>query len=563
MTLRQALFWGGLALLAGLAAPAAAHDSAAHGTKAATVYPTLKSRGVVGKAMVDNVSMTTAARNTIYSCQWSRGTAGYGFSWVNTTTQALSFAGKPIVEGSVEWTSYYKSMASGSTLQVGSNGLPNHLTGTFPVSSSTEAGQPQYHPNPGSISAKRLYADLPLNPTYSATPNCIGGIVGFLFTGALLFNALDADGRDAVANEMTDQCEGHPNDTSYHYHHLTNCYTDSTSGHSVQVGWALDGFGIYGPKGESGATLTNADLDECHGHTHGVTQADGTTKTVYHYHGNEEFPYVVGCFRGTRSASERSLVQTTTPANGFWYTSTASGRGFGIEVQGSSMFFGIYTYDATGADIWYVGNCMLGAATCSGQLQGYAGGTTFANLGGTASAPAATASPASYTLTVTSASAITVTITPASGSPTTYALTRFPIDGATVAGAPSWAPVSGWWWAPAYSGTGWFIESQGSVVQNGTTYSRFFAVGYAYGSTGAAGQANWYGGSGLYTNTTASASMWQGTLNEFTGGPTLTGASGTIRATDRGPATIRFSSTTTGTVILPNGQAIAIQRFQF
>ena len=66
-----------------------------------------------------------------------------------------------------------------------------------------------------------------------------------------------------VEDEIQDLCEGHPGETgTYHYHHLTNCFTDSTSGHSGQVGWALDGYVIYGPKGTSGSTITNAQVDE-------------------------------------------------------------------------------------------------------------------------------------------------------------------------------------------------------------------------------------------------------------------------------------------------------------
>ena len=240
-----------------------------------TSYTTFKAQGATGIAAVDGVSMRSAARNTIYHCRFTVAESGYGFSWVSSSN-VISFSGKPIVEGSNTWTSQVREVTSGSTRYLGGNGLPNHYTGTFPVSSSSEAGQAIYHPNPSSMAVSRRYAELPADPVYSSTPTCVSGEVGFLFTGGMLFDALDADGRDAVANEIQDLCEGHPETTgTYHYHQLTNCFTDSTSGHSVQVGWALDGFGIYGPKGESGTTITNAELDECHGHQHSVTQADG------------------------------------------------------------------------------------------------------------------------------------------------------------------------------------------------------------------------------------------------------------------------------------------------
>jgi hypothetical protein len=64
------------------------------------------------------------------------------------------------------------------------------------------------------------------------------------------------------------------------------------------VGYARDGFGIYGNQGVNGVALTNADLDVCHGHTHAIT-VNGATVTQYHYHATKEYPYTLGCFRGT------------------------------------------------------------------------------------------------------------------------------------------------------------------------------------------------------------------------------------------------------------------------
>jgi hypothetical protein len=84
----------------------------------------------------------------------------------------------------------------------------------------------------------------------------------------------------------------------YHYHNLSPCATDAALGHSALVGYALDGFGIYGHHGENGKALTNADLDVCHGHTHEI-EWDGKTVEMFHYHATAEFPYTVSCFRGT------------------------------------------------------------------------------------------------------------------------------------------------------------------------------------------------------------------------------------------------------------------------
>ena len=81
--------------------------------------------------------------------------------------------------------------------------------------------------------------------------------------------------------------------------------------HSPLVGYIADGFGIYGNLGEHGEPLTNSDLDECHGHTHAIPDAheihghsragSGSDAAVvrYHYHQTQEFPYTIGCYKGT------------------------------------------------------------------------------------------------------------------------------------------------------------------------------------------------------------------------------------------------------------------------
>jgi len=47
-----------------------------------------------------------------------------------------------------------------------------------------------------------------------------------------------------------------------------------------------------------GRELTNADLDECHGRASEVLW-DGSRVRIYHYVLTREYPYTIGCFRGT------------------------------------------------------------------------------------------------------------------------------------------------------------------------------------------------------------------------------------------------------------------------
>ncbi len=81
-------------------------------------------------------------------------------------------------------------------------------------------------------------------------------------------------------------------------------FKPDANGNAPLVGYALDGFGIYGPY-ENGRQLTSADLDACHGKT-SVVNWDGRKVKMYHYVATVDFPYTVGCMRG---AYDRSLVR--------------------------------------------------------------------------------------------------------------------------------------------------------------------------------------------------------------------------------------------------------------
>lgn len=233
----------------------------------------------------------------VFSCQTQfngGGATGTG-NWMNGdgTWDATK---KAVVDGSVMWPHSFTISALGDQRVFTGNDLPDHPTGTFPISSSDDAYAIDRNPN--SIREQTVTLTLPANPTVAAQANCIGGEVGIMLSGVVIFNAFDAEGRDAGAHEVQDSCDGHPQSSGfYHYHTLSDCFQDTATGHSALMGYAFDGFGIYGYYGEDGKELTNADLDECHGHTHAI-EWDGQVVEMYHYHATHEFPYTVGCFKG-------------------------------------------------------------------------------------------------------------------------------------------------------------------------------------------------------------------------------------------------------------------------
>lgn len=246
-------------------------------------------------------SKTTPAIGSVYVCYdtTSNGGASAKGPWFNADGSTWNSLSKISVQGAVSWTSSFL-VSLGANLGITGNGLPSTPTGTFPISPSDPAFQ--YDHNPNSIQVANIAWGLPANPVVAAQPSCTTlGAIGVLLDGARLFNADDGGHRDAVAWEIQDACQGHPQGNGqYHHHSISSCLSqkDVAGQHSPLVGYIADGFGIYGNQGENGKPLTNADLDECHGHTHALN-INGVTVNQYHYHKTKEFPYTIGCFKGT------------------------------------------------------------------------------------------------------------------------------------------------------------------------------------------------------------------------------------------------------------------------
>ena len=225
------------------------------------------------------------------------------------------YTAKAIVDGEIQWAQHaFTITLEGDTRLLQTNDLPDHPTGVFPIAPSDDAYA--YDRNPNRITEQALIM-LPANPTPANIASCLApGAVAVLDSGVVVYDALDALTRDAVAHETQDGCQGHPQiEGQYHYHSLSECIDDAGEGHSARVGYAMDGFGLYGVRGEDGAPLTNTDLDECHGHTHEI-EWDGQMVTMYHYHATYEYPYTVGCFRGTPALTAAPMGGGQQPAGG-------------------------------------------------------------------------------------------------------------------------------------------------------------------------------------------------------------------------------------------------------
>jgi len=289
-----------LGVAIGVAGLAACSDSVGGGSASGEIDATQLPLG-------DGKFLTSPRQGYVYSCitQFNGLGALRDGPWIDETAHTWDATHKISVLGSVAWPAQFAVKQMSLELELSGDGLPSNPTGVFPIARSDPAYA--YDPNPNSIKSYTLDALLPANPSIADAPSCVGGTIGVSTLGVPFYSAFDALGRDAPAHEIQDACNGHPEITGqYHFHALPACWRSAPASESGLIGWALDGFGIYVELDSSGRMLATADLDECHGRVSEITW-NGTRVSMYHYVATLDFPYLVGCYRGTPIASATGL----------------------------------------------------------------------------------------------------------------------------------------------------------------------------------------------------------------------------------------------------------------
>ncbi len=310
------------------------------GTNTATAAPGWNGNGAppVLKTAPGGTPISAPAKNTIFACVKTPvpdgtilpdGTKLPDGSFINVGEQVgrtLTKAKTPwmkgnnvvlskidTVPGNVKMKSVFKITETKNTRHLKGNGIPSFGVGTFAIPKKSPAYKyyaalpATGYANAAEIPIKpyNLELKIPKNPKMNAKPTCFEQLtIGVALVGAAWHAevALDALGNafDPNAALPTDRCFGHPYATEYHVHGYSwKCMDQGKPGEpSPLVGYALDGFGIYGPRGADGKLVTNAQLDECHGRV-GEVMFNGKKQKMYHYVLNNEYPYSIGCFRGT------------------------------------------------------------------------------------------------------------------------------------------------------------------------------------------------------------------------------------------------------------------------
>jgi hypothetical protein len=254
--------------------------------------------------------------------------------WIDTASKTWNSETKVTVQGSVSWpdASFSVTISGDERIITGNDEPIDHTTGVFPISPSDPAYQ--YDENPNHIAPQNVDMVLPVTPTLAASPTClVGGPIGILDDGVYLYDALDAQGRDAGAHEVLDSCSGHPDQSdTYHHHDVPPCILDNDTApdSSTLVGYARDGFGIYVERDANGNLLTNANLDACHGRTSEVMW-DGQLVDMYHYDATLEYPYTVGCYMGvvgTPTSTTGTTTSTSAPSTSTSVISSVTSTNF-------------------------------------------------------------------------------------------------------------------------------------------------------------------------------------------------------------------------------------------
>lgn len=226
------------------------------------------------------------------------GKAALNLSYSRTSSSSGSSAACVLVRNSLAASSSGRAQVScdANYAYVSSDGLPSHAMMNGITGTNLQV------PTAQNFSGNRGWK-IPLAPaTAAATTSAVDGPIGVAINGVPIFNPCKQGGcqnGDTKALGELDVCNGHAGRADdYHYHAAPTCLMagkPASYWDTHPLGWALDGFAIYGYNDANGAVAARDGL--CGGNTTAVPNGP----TGYAYHVTDASPYVLSCFRGTPS----------------------------------------------------------------------------------------------------------------------------------------------------------------------------------------------------------------------------------------------------------------------
>ncbi len=213
----------------------------------------------------------------------------------------LDIAGKEVTEDRLIADNVVVRFEDDKTLVVRARNIPNHPTAEFPARRGSGDRNPHY------IQEHDTTYYLPLNPVHNPKAVAVNkdgsnralpmGAIGVAINGVVFFNPFDAGMQDAT--DLMDRCCGHPAPGNlYHYHKYPVCvkspFIDEGEEHSPLIGWAFDGYPIYGPYEAKGVMAKDAKDNPLNEFNLHYDEVRG-----WHYHVTPgKFPYIIGGYWG-------------------------------------------------------------------------------------------------------------------------------------------------------------------------------------------------------------------------------------------------------------------------
>lgn len=183
-----------------------------------------------------------------------------------------------------------------------SNTYPNHEVMTGITATNEQIPVP----------ALNYAAPIKLSPKKAQTKTTIDAALGVAVNGVPIYdyssqgeldvNHYDSQ-HDTVALGQLDNCGGHAGrGDDYHYHASPTCMINTMKNQKSDaiIGWAYDGYPLYGNQKPDGSDIANGELDVCNG------QADETFG--YRYHTSTTPPYIIQCLVGEVDTSKLPRV---------------------------------------------------------------------------------------------------------------------------------------------------------------------------------------------------------------------------------------------------------------
>ena len=169
---------------------------------------------------------------------------------------------------------------------VESNGIPDH-----PLMVGIRAWQQQV-PLPQPYTGANAW-QIPLHPVRAREPamtkgRFLRGAIALAVNGIPIFNPLNNRGEDALAIGELDRFGGHCGRADDYHYHVAPVHLEKVVGKGKPIAYALDGYPVYGTTEPDGSPVKPLDALGGHDDGHGG----------YHYHAMQDYPYLIGGFRG-------------------------------------------------------------------------------------------------------------------------------------------------------------------------------------------------------------------------------------------------------------------------